>query len=94
MTVIACTFLLLASILDVNAANILFIFPVPSPSHQILGNELAKAAVKNGHHVTMITATPLGEKLQNYTEIVVEEMKEYKESKQNHDTHNTLLLLV
>lgn len=78
--------LVLAAALSANAGNILLVFPVPSPSHAIFGNELAKAIVKKGHHVTMITAFPIKEDLQNYTEIVVTELAEFRESKQHVST--------
>lgn len=71
----------LASVYLIDAANVLVIFPVPSFSHQILGNELVKALIKKGHHVTMASPYHMKEKLENYTEIVLEGMLEYKESK-------------
>lgn len=71
----------LACVCAVNAANILALFPVPSFSHQILGNELVKAFIKEGHHVTMGSPYKMKEKLDNYTEIIFEGMVEYKESK-------------
>lgn len=72
---------LIVTIFAANAANILVLFPVPSPSHQILGDELVKALLKKGHHVTMITPYGMKEKFKNYTEVLLEELVEYKESK-------------
>lgn len=62
-------------------ANILVVFPIPCPSHHIFTTVLVKALVKKGHHVTMVSPYRMGEKLQNYKEIVVEGMVEYKEGK-------------
>lgn len=70
----------LACVCVVNTANILAIFPMPSVSHQILGDELVKALIKKGHHVTMASPYKMKEKLENYTEVVFEGMVEYKES--------------
>lgn len=71
----------LACVYLADASNILAIFPVPSYSHQILGNELVKALIKNGHHVTLASPYHMKEKLDNYKEIILEGMVEYKESK-------------
>lgn len=65
----------------VRTANILMVFPTPSRSHQILGDEIAKALLKKGHHVTTITPYPLGEELVNHTEIIPEALVLYKQSK-------------
>lgn len=65
---------------DVDTANILFVFPIPSRSHQIMVKELYKALIARGHHITMISSYPLEEKLENYTDVYIEGMLEYKES--------------
>lgn len=72
---------LLVCLSTANAANILAIYPTASPSHYILGTELMKALLKKGHHVTMVAPYKMSERLGNYTEIVLEEMAEYKKSK-------------
>lgn len=71
----------LTGVCAVDAANILMLFPIPSPSHHILGDELAKALVKRGHHITMISPYKTTGKSENYTEIVLEELLEYKKRK-------------
>lgn len=71
----------LACIFAANAANILVVFPMPSRSHQILGEELTKALLKKGHHVTMASAYRVKEKLENFTGIYLDGLVEYKESK-------------
>lgn len=72
----------------VNAANILAVFPTPSPSHYILGSELIKGLIKKGHHVTMASPYKMTEKLDNYTDIVLEGMVEFKEGKQHYHSTN------
>lgn len=57
------------------------VFPVPSRSHQILGNKIAKALLKKGHNVTTIRPYPLGETLTNHTEIIPEGLLLYKQRK-------------
>lgn len=66
---------------SVEAANILGVFPMPSPSHSVLGNALFKALAKKGHQVTMVSPYPLKEPVENYTDIYLDGMLEYKESK-------------
>lgn len=63
------------------SANILFIFPIPCPSHHIFTSVLVKALIKKGHHITMVSPYRMEEKIQNYTEVIVDGMVEYKESK-------------
>lgn len=81
MKLLVCLVFCLACVCVAKAANILFVFPIPSFSHQILGDELVKALIKKGHHVTMASPYKIKGKLDNYTEIVIEGMLEFKESK-------------
>lgn len=62
------------------AANILLVFRTASWSHQTLGNEIAKALVKKCHHITMIVLYSIGGDVENYTQIVLKEIVEYKEN--------------
>lgn len=64
-----------------KAANILVVFPIPSRSHQILGDELVKGLLRKGHEVTMASPHGLDEKSENYTDIVIDGLLEYKKSK-------------
>lgn len=63
-----------------NSANILGIFPIASPSHRILGDALFKELTKRGHHVTMLSPYPSKTPVENYTDIYLDGMIEYKES--------------
>lgn len=76
-----CSLLCLLLACTAKAANILVVFPIPSRSHQILGDEIVKALIKKGHHVTMASPYGMKEESENYTEIVLEGLVEYKESK-------------
>lgn len=56
---IACLFL--TFIFGVGeCAKILVVFPMPGPSHYIIGSALAKGLAEAGHYVTMVS--PFGEK--------------------------------
>lgn len=74
-------FLCLVYAFAAKASNVLVVFPVPSRSHQILGDELVKGLLKKGHHVTMISPFGMKEKLDNYTDIAVGELLEFKKSR-------------
>lgn len=63
-----------------DGANILGIFPLPSPSHHILGSALLKELAKRGHHVTMLSPYPFKKPVENYTDIFLDGMLEFKES--------------
>lgn len=63
-----------------DAANILGIFPIPSPSHHILGSALLKELAKRGHHVTMLSPYPFKKSVENYTDVYLDGMLEFKES--------------
>lgn len=60
----------------VEGANILITFPIPVPSHNILGIELAKAIARRGHNVTFITPFASKRKTENVSEIVLEDLVE------------------
>lgn len=64
-----------------DGANILLVFPIPTMSHHIIGEELAKALIKNGHHTTIITPFHVKDKPTNYDEVILDEIIEWKESK-------------
>lgn len=44
-------FILLAVLGNVQSSKILFLFPSPSPSHDVIGQSLAKGLVERGHEV-------------------------------------------
>lgn len=81
MQVLALCFLFLECAYLVQCGNFLFVFPFPSKSHHIMSQELIKVLVKRGHHATLITPYHINEKLPNYTEVLLEEILEWKESK-------------
>lgn len=81
MNLLSCVAVLLIAGCAVEAANILAVFPLPSPSHVVLGSALLKALARRGHHVTMLSAYPLKEPVENYTDIFLDGLLEYKESK-------------
>lgn len=58
-------------------ANILFVYPVLSPSHTLWHTTLAKRLVKVGHNVTFLTFnTPKEDKIENFHPIVIENVFE------------------
>lgn len=61
-----------------QAANVLAIFPMPTPSHNILAKAIVRELLNRGHKVTMITAFPMEDKPENYTEIFIDELLEYR----------------
>lgn len=66
-------FLLLLSVLYVQSARILGIFPAPGKSMNILYNKLMKGLADSGHDVTVISAHPnkLPTLNGSYTDIVL-----------------------
>lgn len=88
------TLLLLPTIVyNVHSANILGVFPLPSPSHHILGSALLKELAVKGHKVTMISPYPFEKKIENYTDIYLDGVLEYKEGMWVHWYKNILALL-
>lgn len=59
-------------------ANILGMFHIPVKSHHVLGSALLKALAGKGHNVTMISPYPLKEKLENYTDVPLKGLMEFK----------------
>ncbi|XP_055858572.1 UDP-glycosyltransferase UGT5 [Episyrphus balteatus] len=55
----------------VNGANILGLFPYPSQSHFNSIQPVMTRLAKNNHNITSISSFRLGEKLDNYEEIIV-----------------------
>lgn len=72
--------LVIILVCDGNCANILGIFPIASPSHRILGDALLKELARRGHNVTMLSPYPSKTPVENYTDIYLDGMIEYKES--------------
>lgn len=66
-----------------EAANILGIFHYPSKSHHIMGATLLEALASKGHQVTMLSPYRLSKPFGNFTELVLQEMLEFKERKFN-----------
>lgn len=62
-----------------QCGNILIVFPFPSVSHHILGEQVARGLLKKGHHVTMITNYRVKDKLENYTEVILNGPTKWKE---------------
>lgn len=81
MSLLICLLFLASGLHLLQAENVLLVFPIPTMSHHIVGEELAKALVKKGHHVTIITPFHAKEKPQNYTEVIIEGIVEWKERK-------------
>lgn len=59
---------------NAEQARILSIFPMPSASHVILGQELSIELAKKGHEVVMITPYPKYPKVTNFTEIFLKDL--------------------
>lgn len=81
MRPLMCLLFLVACLHSIQGGDVLVVFPVPTMSHHIVGETLAKALAKNGHHVTIITPFATKNKPHNYSEIVLAELVEWKESK-------------
>lgn len=64
-----------------NSLKLLLVFPLPSRSHYILGNELGKGLARLGHEVTMISVFEEKNPPKNYKDIVLHELIEERESK-------------
>ncbi|KAK7865275.1 hypothetical protein R5R35_012572 [Gryllus longicercus] len=58
----------------ISAANILAIFPLPSPSHHFWNSPLVVALAKKGHNVTVVSQLPQLPPVPNVTDLVVEEL--------------------
>lgn len=77
-----CVLLLFAAVVSqAYGANILFLFPLPSPSHKTPIKVLGEALVKRGHSVTLVSPYTLKVKSENFTEIILSGIEEYKERK-------------
>ncbi|XP_023012473.2 UDP-glycosyltransferase UGT5 [Leptinotarsa decemlineata] len=65
-----------------NSFKILVVFPMPSPSHFILGNSLARGLVEAGHDVTMVSSFEDKNPPRNgkYTSVKLEGMKDILKS--------------
>lgn len=75
--------ILLVAVCSAECSRILVVFPMPAPSHYILGNSLARGLAEAGHDVTMISAfeeknPPKGGK---YRDVVLTGFLEQRDSK-------------
>lgn len=66
------TLVLLLTLKTAFSANILFISPLPSPSHHIWNRALAFGLVNKGHNVTLIGPDKDEKKPVNYHHIFLE----------------------
>ncbi|XP_068623994.1 uncharacterized protein [Battus philenor] len=69
--------LFISAFCTIDAARILAIYPCPSISHQVVYRPITLELLKNGHHVTVLTADPIfpkGGAPENLTEIDVHDM--------------------
>ncbi|XP_055629658.1 UDP-glucosyltransferase 2-like [Toxorhynchites rutilus septentrionalis] len=67
-----CTFCVFVSFLGTaDSAKILCIFPTPSRSHVIIGQNLLKGLAERGHQVTMVSAFKLPKPVKNYREVTI-----------------------
>lgn len=67
-------------IIQTHAANILFLFPLPSPSHKLPIKVLIEALASQGHHVTLVSSYSLTKGLDNCSEIILN-TENYRQSK-------------
>lgn len=76
-------FFVILLVYNAQSAKILGVFPVPAPSHYILGSALMRALAEKGHDVTVIN--PYGEKQPpkngKYRDVLLTGFKEMAESK-------------
>ena len=70
LLVIFGLFILTPSIIE--GSKILFLIPFPGPSHFLMFKVFIKELIDRGHEVTAISAYPFKERLDNYTEILIE----------------------
>ena len=66
--------IILSVVSSIDAYNILMVLPFLGPSHFLMFKVFMKELVNRGHHVTAITAFQYNEKLENYTEIYIDEV--------------------
>lgn len=55
----------------VSGYRILVLIPFPGPSHFLMFKVLIKELISRGHEVTAITAFPMKETINNYTEVLI-----------------------
>lgn len=84
---------LIFAVSNVIAANILFLFPIPSPSHQVMTKELTKALIAKGHRITMVSPYPLETTTDNYTDVFIDGMFKFREGEKS-STDKQIILLV
>lgn len=63
------------------ADKILVLIPSASKSHHILGEALSTTLAKKGHQVSLYTVFPSGKNMENYTEVYLDGLLEYKQRK-------------
>lgn len=66
--------ILLCVISSIDGHNILMVLPFLGPSHFLMFKVFIKEMVDKGHHVTAITAFQYKDKLENYTEVYIDEV--------------------
>ena len=74
--------LVILSLKSTDGAKILGIFPVPAPSHYILGSSLMRGLAEKGHDVTFISPFPEKNPPKNgtYTDVLLTGFWEMAES--------------
>lgn len=65
--------MVLCTVASIDAYNILMVLPFLGPSHFLMFKVFIKELVDRGHHVTAITAFQYNDKLDNYTEVYIDE---------------------
>nr|QPA18398.1 UDP-gluconosyltransferase [Trialeurodes vaporariorum] len=58
-------------------SRILFVMPLPTKSHITTFSVLAEELALKGHEVTMVTCYPIGKRIPNYREILLDEKKTF-----------------
>lgn len=65
------------TVLSIDSYNILMVVTLPGPSHFLMFKVFIKEMIERGHHVTSITPYQYKEKLENYTEILIDPVWSY-----------------
>uniref|UniRef100_A0A6P7FYG7 UDP-glucuronosyltransferase n=1 Tax=Diabrotica virgifera virgifera TaxID=50390 RepID=A0A6P7FYG7_DIAVI len=78
MKLLMCLLLLWKTVSLAQSDKVLLVFPVPSKSHFILGNSLARGLAQAGHEVTLISPFADENPPKNYRDVVLEGFMEIK----------------
>lgn len=68
---------------SVKSSKILLVYPIPSPSHGILGETFAEALTNKGHEITFMSPYGMKQEYPNCRHILMDGVVERVDSKNN-----------